>query len=271
MAAFKILLPADRFVLAFYGIQASTGATEGFFHCVVQWMTSLGHAPDKLGISGAECTGKLREYRRGLAALEKSGFSQVDSFSVHASLPSARISLTQYSTAASFSRSAAAAGFYAVVAVPSTFASKANWLSIVKQIVGHVRPAYGIGFERPLALGPIFYALGICCGGDPAPTGDAYDEARNISRWSNLGMVRQVYRQGLLRDIFPWNFLTKPQLDKEIGGMPLAKWIQKDGGRGRLDVLCDDVWLWEVDPSQQAAKRKELQRAGTIFDWRKYL
>lgn len=262
-------MPADRLVLAFYGVDSSSKAAEGFFNSVVDLMTSLGYPPDKLGTSGAGRNGKVGDFRRGLAALRRSGYSDVDGFSLRHSLPGARITLTNYSAAASFSRNPTT-GCYGVVAVPSVFDNKSDWLPAAKRIVECLRPSYGIGFERSLALGPVFYALGICYGGDPVPSGDAYEEGRTISRWSNIGMHEQVYRQGLLRYVYRWNFLTQPQLDRNVGETSLAKWVDADPERGVLSIISDGVWLWEVQQDQLEQVRDQLHDAGAIFDWRKY-
>jgi hypothetical protein len=83
-------------------------------------------------------------------------------------------------------------------------------------------------------------------------------------------MVKQVFREGLLRDVYPWNFLTLPQLTRQVRGIALEQWIQRDARRGKLGLLCDGVSLWEVAEANIPEIRQELRQAHVIFDWRKY-
>lgn len=259
----------ERLVLGFYGVDASPKASEGFFRTSIQWFNELGYPPDKLGVGGEGHSGKVGDYRRSKAKLDKSGFSGVKDFSIYASKPNANVPGMEYFVSASFSH-AGDDGGYAVVAVPSSLAAELDWLPVAQKVVQSVRPAYGIGFKRELRLGPVMFALGVCQGLGVGLTGEAYEEARNISRWCDMGMMKQVYRKGLLRDVYPWNFLTGPQLAKPVGGVPLERWIQQSAERGKVDPLCDGVSLWEVAEAHLPAVRRALHQAGVIFDWRKF-
>jgi len=257
----------ERFVLAFYGLNPSPKVGEDFFLTAGQWFSELGYPPDKMSVSGKGHSGKVGDYRRATSKLQKTGFSEVESFSMYASKPNAFI---EEFFASAFFAHADRHGGDAVVAVPSSLIARETWLPVARKIIENVRPAYGIGFKRELGLGPVWYALGVCYGGDPVPTGEAYEEERNISRWCDMGRVKQVYREGLLRDVYPWNFLTQTQLTKEVGGVLLEQWIRQDARRGTLSPLCDGVSLWEVGEAHLPAVRQALHQAGTIFDWRKY-
>lgn len=84
-------------------------------------------------------------------------------------------------------------------------------------------------------------------------------------------MDRQVYREGVLRDVYPWNFLTASHLTAQVNNMVLQDWIQQDEQRGQLKPLNDDVWLWEVNEENILAVRYTLWDAGIIFNWKNYL
>jgi hypothetical protein len=204
----ELSLSDERLVLAFYGVDASPEAAEAFFLAASQWFNELGYSPDKLGIVGDGYSGKVGGYHRSKAKLEKLGFSGVKSFDIHSSKPNANVSGLEYFASGSFSH-AGDDGGYAVLAVPCSSAPKSTWLPVAQKLVKGVRPIYGIGFRRELRLGPVKYALGICQGLGAGLTGEAYEEARNISRWCDIGMVKQVYREGLLRGVYPWNFPTR--------------------------------------------------------------
>jgi hypothetical protein len=263
-------LSDERFVLVFYGIDPSPKSAEQFFLAASEWFTDLGFPPDKLGIGGKGHSGKVGDYRRVISKLQKTSFSEVKDFSMYASKPNAFIPGEDYFVSANFAR-ADPDGGYAVIALPRSRMTKEVWLPVAHKIVQNLRPAYGLAFNRELALGPVWYALGVCYGGDPVPTGAAYDEALNISRWCDTGMAKKVYRHGLLRDVYPWNFLTQSQLDLKVEGLPLQEWIQKQDCRGLLSQLTDDMFLWELTEEQIPEVRKVLWAEDAIFDWRKFL
>lgn len=261
----------DRFVLSFYGIEASPYAAERFFELSREWFTALGYDPDFLSVRGGGSQGRLRSFKRRAERLESAGFSSVEAFEIKASLLGAKYPGSEYSAGASFSR-LAKPGHFAILAVPSSVLTKDNWEPIAIRAIECVRPAYGIAFERTLMNGPIWYALGVNFGrpDDRPPIGDEYDRTRSISRWSSIGMPNEVYREGLLRYVYRWNFLTRPQLDREIEGVSLAEWIQADPRRGTLAQFADDVWLWEVENGELDWIRDQLHDANAIFDWRRY-
>ena len=84
-------------------------------------------------------------------------------------------------------------------------------------------------------------------------------------------MDNEVYRDGILRDVYPMNFLTAPQLNKRIGRSTLRRWIGQTADRGELSHFMDDVWLWRVPEKLIPRIRSELDEVGLIFDFRRYL
>jgi hypothetical protein len=255
--------------VVFYGITPDAGAAESFYRTVVEWFCGLGYPPDKLGISGTGHSGKLGAFARGHAKLQKTGFDGVINFEINSSTPNA-ITGHDYFLTATYDSSAH--GLVADVVARSSIAtlSRTSMLPIARTLVQILKPAYGIGFTREHRLGPELYAVGICYGGDDVPIGEAYEEARNVSRWCDVGMARQVHRDGLLRDVYLWNFLTQPQLARSVVGVPLEQWVKQDARRGTIDLLGYGVSLWKVDDAQISAVREPLSQAGLIFDWRKH-
>jgi len=261
--------PDDRFVLAFYGLNPAPAAAAGFFQAVSQWFTALGHIPDKLGVKGSGYGGKLGDFRRTSAKLDRNGFDSVEAFDIHCSKPNAVIASFDFFASATFTRGGDGGGC-AAVAVPANSAQKMAWRPVANTIVRAALPAYGIGYTRALKLGPIKYALGLCQGLDDVLTGELYEQARHISRWSDVGMSNQVYRQGLLRDVYPFNFLTSSQLTAPCNGVTLEQWIRGDDKRGTLTAFEEDVWLWAIDESLIQHCHDQLWSAGAIFDWRRH-
>jgi hypothetical protein len=84
-------------------------------------------------------------------------------------------------------------------------------------------------------------------------------------------MPKQVYRAGLLRDVYYWNFLTRTQLDRPVAGTTLEHWIGQDSRRGTVTPFAGDLWLWEVQDGEVTALRRALDEGGVFLDWRKYL
>jgi len=83
-------------------------------------------------------------------------------------------------------------------------------------------------------------------------------------------MDDRLWRQGVLRGIYPWNFLNAAQLDMSVDGMSLRHWIEKDPHRGKLELLNDGLFLWEIANAHLPSVGQVLQKAEIIFDWRKY-
>ncbi len=245
------------------------GALAHFYQNVVDWFTSLGYRSNKMGINGSR-GGKLGSFEHANAKLLKTGFEGVFDFEVISAIPGGRRP-NDYVLTAICSRDVRRS--YVSVVARSSIASLSNasMLPFVRTIIQDLKPTYGIGYTRDHSLGPQFYAVGICYGGDDVPTGQAYEEQRNIGRWGDLGMDKQVYRDGLLRDVYPWNFLTKPQLTKLVDGITLEKWIRQDPRRGTLGELSGDVLLWELDSAELPWVRQALHQSEAIFNWRKYI
>jgi len=253
--------------VVFYGISPNARAAESFYHIIVDWFTALGHPPDRMGISDSSHNGKLTSFARGNAKLHKNGFDGVVGFELSSSTPNAITGHGYFLTA---SYDAGHVGPFADVVARSSLGtlSSTSMLPIARTLAQVLKPVYGIGYTMAHKLGPELYAVGINFGSD-VPTGDAYEEACNVSRWCDMGMVQEVYRMGILRDVYPWNFLTQPQLAKPVDGLPLEQWIRRGTKRGVLSPLCDGMWLWEIAESNIPEARRTLRQTDVIFDWRK--
>jgi hypothetical protein len=267
------LMSEECSVVTFYGINTDANAAAAFYQAVVRWFTELGCPPDKLSVHGPGHSGKPVSFARVSAKLQKAGFEGVTSLSVTAMTPGGQIPVNDWLLMADWSVEYS----YALVAARSSLATLSNesMLPLAQTLAQDSKPMYGIGYTRPHRLGPAMYAIGICQGLGPGGYGvdlteAEREEADSISRWGD-GLAGQVWRDGLLRDVYPWNFLTKPQFTKPVGGVPLEQWIRQDTRRGTLGPLCEGVSLWEVGEAHLPAVRQALHQAGVIFDWRKYL
>jgi hypothetical protein len=256
-------------VVTYYGVRHTPSGVKSFYEMIVRWFTSLGFPPDKIGVTGPGHGRKLVTFARGNAKLQRNGFDKVREFELISSTPDAR-------TGGEFYLVAIYGGCeksHAYVAVRSSFAtlSRESLLAIARETAQYLKPEYGIAYRRDHNLGPTWYAAGINFATEfVVKRGAAYEEALTISRWCDLGRVEKVWQDGLLRDIYPWNFLSPPQLDMHVDGIPLKRWIPNEPRRGKLSDFCCGLSLWEVSESELRSVRPALVEAGAIFDWTKY-
>jgi hypothetical protein len=255
--------------IAYYGIEPSVKAAESFYHRLINWFNKLGCPPDKVSVTGPGHSGKLVSFVQANAKLLKTGFEGVTVLEVVSTTPDAKRWGRDYMLTASYDGRPKSLDADIVVRSSLATLSPTSILPIARTVAEDLKPAYGIGFRMEHRLGPEFYVEGIGYGTEIL-SGEAYDEACNIARWGDMGIVKQVYRDGLLRDVYPWNFLTQPHLIKPVGGFSLQEWIQRDPRRGSLNALCDRVSLWEVAESDIPDIRRALRQADVIFDWQKY-
>jgi hypothetical protein len=267
MSAISEKISEECSAVALYGIDPRAKAVESFYRTVVQWFTDLGYPPDKVGITWPDRFGKLISFARGDAQLRKARF-EVRGIEILSSTPDA---LTGHGYFLEASCDWDPECSYADVVARSSLAtlSAVSMLPLARSLAQDLNAAYGFGHRMPHGDGPEWYVCGIGHGGKIL-SGKAYEEACNQARWGDMAMPMQLYRQGVLRDVYPWNFLTEPQLTRKVQGQPLARWIGKDPRRGRLSPLCEDVMLWEVDEADRAQVREALRQAGVIFNWKDY-
>ena len=87
-------------------------------------------------------------------------------------------------------------------------------------------------------------------------------EGDRMAAWGMTGRDERVYDKGLLRDVYPWSFLTASQFAAPIDGVPLWKWIEQDARRGTISEFMPGTMLWEVPDDRIADVRFALAHAG---------
>jgi hypothetical protein len=256
--------------VALYGIEATDNSVAAYYNHILQWFHSLGHSPDRMSIHGPGHSGRWVGFRRAQSNLETHGFGGITDLHMNALTPGARIPANDYLLSASYS----AKYSYACIVCRTSIAtlSPTAICPFLWEIIKDVVPKYGIGYTRAHRLGPLMYAVGICQGlGQDGYgvglRGAEREEADRISRWGD-GMAAQVWERGILRDVYPWNFLTRIQLESSINAISLERWIQLDPRRGRLSKAGEIVALWEVDEANIADVRQLLSHSGIIFEGR---
>lgn len=259
-------LTTESHVLAFYGIQESLRCLKPVYEAVLNWLQTHDCPPNRLGVHGKGFSGKLVSFRRTDSRLQKLGFRDIEGISIASAPP-------EYDSQAIDGRMSADMSIrneYTILAMDASIGDIEAMWDIARVVVARLGPCYGIGYTLERRKGPVFYALGLNYNrsGDKIVTcGPEYEEEVRISSWTD-GMDQRVYREGLLRDVYPWNFLTTPHLTRRVADVSLRTWIEKDSKRGRLSPFEGETSLWSVDEAAIPVLRSELRNAGVIFDAR---
>lgn len=252
-------------VIALYGIQPTARCGELIYGLALSWFERLGICPDLLGITGTRLSDKMLSFDTQNRKLRQSGFGVIDSYTIVCSADNAHSSEDFFATV-----HWSCSHKVCVIAVDETYETMDSLLLTCKPFIDVADPQYGIGYFRERRRGPVLFALGVNKGGPIVMTGEAYEQARNISRWSNIGNLNQVYLQGILRDVFRWNLLTEAQLQRDVAGVSLEDWIRADATRGTLTPFTRNMRLWEIEEARVATIRQVLWDACAVFNWRTY-
>jgi hypothetical protein len=118
---------------------------------------------------------------------------------------------------------------------------------------------YGYLFFLPQSFMPEYHPLGRS-GHEPF-TND--EEQQNTGWWS--GYKDLIPPPGMLRNVYPVNFLSCQLLDLPVHGTTLEQWIRKNTSRGTLERLTDNVMTWTVPVENIPAIREQLFVAGVLF------
>ena len=251
---------AVYFVLAFYGTAGGTAAAKGFLPAIEDSFNQLGYPPDKLAVGRDGRYGKAGGFRRTSAILHKKGFAGVHHLAINAMLPGFRFMDDTYCDAEWTNHEPR----NALVCVRADILGNFNLQSwpLVSALIQCLKPEYGIGYFREHRLGPGFFALGIGMGLPPITP-----EGERISAWC-MALRRRPWCDGLIRDVFRWNFLAKSQLRRAVGRQSLEAWIKSAPDRGTLQTVSTGLVLWSVPEDRIPAVRQSLCDAGVIYDRR---
>ena len=248
------------FVLAFYGTAGGAAAAKGFLSAITDSFNQLGHPPDKLAVGRDGRYGKAGGFRRTSAILHKKGFAGVHHLGLYAMLPGFRFMDDTYCRAEWTGDEPHLAAICVLADILGAFDLR-SW-PLVPALIECLKPEYGIGYFREHRLGPSLFAMGGIKGLSlDAPEGD------QIAAWC-MALKHRPWRDGLIRDVFRWNFLIKPQLRRAVGNQSLEAWIRSDPDRGTLLKVSEDLVLWSVPEEHIPAVRQPLCDAGVIYDRR---
>lgn len=255
-------------VVAFYGIEHSAANVEAFFDLSLRWFDAMGHKPNsgyavKAGKTKGIPIAKITNWRTNAK------WEEITGFGLDATKPSGKEGpfLTVHYDSVLNGSHVEFAGTQSIVNLTRLATSQA-----VEDAARLLKPAYGIGFWLDKMQVPSLYVVGIQCeSAGHVAVGEEYERDLRICRWGDIGLAKQVYRLGYLWEVFPYNLLSQPQLEREIEGITLREWIAQDAGRGKLSSIAENTVLWTVEPNQTHEVQQHLERAGIIFDYKKWL
>ncbi len=251
---------------AFYGVDTSPRAKRAFFNSCMRWWKSCKLTPDKASLQGAPFSKRTTTFRHAEKAISEFGFAQLQAMSLAVLADNGTDVVRHAVSSAELNTKGAWSSFLVSAAVANI--DQPSFLALATECVRVLHPGYGIAYRMPLEKGPVFYAVGIIYGMTPADgdDGDTDREEEEIARWGTIGMRRAVWNQGLVRDVYPWNFLTERHLERPIDGQPLRDWISADNDRGTLrDVAEHRMELWAVADENIETIRRSLWDAGMIL------
>jgi len=256
----------SNIVMAFYGMPEN-GDLKQLYCGLVDWYRSINQEPTLMSVKTIHFKSKHATFARADSKLRKSDFDGISSFAIYSLKPGWQVPIQDYFIEAAFSIER---DFFTLAIDTCLVAGGLGSISNMAVLaIKCLQPSYGIGYQRPNWLGPVNYALGMVMGSGPGSPDRA--EGLTISRWGDLGRDRRVFNDGLLRDVYPWNFLNASQLSAKIGKQRLDKWIKADKGRGELSSITESITLWSLTDTEIEQVRPVLWNAGIIFDWKKFI
>lgn len=247
-------------VLVWYGAKANPQSIAASYEGIIRLMATVGRTPHWVSTSTAKSPGRPVPFAVGDRRLKSSGFSNISELSLISVFPELNASTQDFAVTATLS---VKHSFVFIAAEPHLLRlSNPSTMTMARAIVDELHPQYGIAYIRERRLGPTLYAIGI--GQGLALTGAEDAEARRIAAWGDA-MDEKAWQDGMLRDVYSWNFLNRTQLNTSVSGESLEQWIAHDSRRGTLERFSSDLVLWRLDPEQINPVRVVLQRAKLLL------
>jgi hypothetical protein len=252
-------------VVALYGSDMAKSDLQEVYKCALAWFATFGLEPDLMGfnynneVTGG--TGRLRAFDTRHKKLMALGFDHLTGLDLKFCDPNSDI---DDFVVFSFSEK--------VTTLESRFATcqipDGSLMPITLKMMQLINPEYAIGYTRHHTLAPGFFASGIGSGENYNQTLQEYEADRNRSFWLDTGMGEKVWRTGLIRDVFQWNFLSDTQLERPVDGMCLREWIATSPNRGTLVPTEAGLTFWNVEEAMIPSLSKMLMKSGNCFHWR---
>lgn len=232
---------------------------------------SLGITPDKIGGSG-ECLPKANKYgsfSRFRKRLQTYDFEDASHLSMETLGKEGKSEMSEWVASTVLNRLPTKDEAHFGLNPHALDITSERAVSVLTSAANQVGGVYGYIFSQEMRYCPGLYSRGVGFGNIMNERKD--DHGMNISWWGRTGSDEDwSYEAGLLRDIYPHNFLSTPYLDAPVGGtlVSLREWIEADADRGTLEPFTGALWLWRPVVEHIPAIREALYRAGRVYYWR---
>ncbi|MDZ4818341.1 MAG: hypothetical protein SGJ20_05145 [Planctomycetota bacterium] len=270
---------ATAHALLFYGIQPTEKQFASFYQELATWMTDLEHPATKTITTDHAGKSRAASYKRRDADLAETGFDDIDRFCLIALTKKGAKKGTKKKEPATLDWSVCATVArgevpYFVLEMRSRVLEldDERLHALCQQAVKLLKPLYGIGYSARFDHGPVHFAAG-SLRDDPVTVGEPYELEEALSSWriGDNGFNDSLYKSGLIRGVYPLNFLNEKQLTHTLTGKAgkeatLQKWIKADPTRGELSE-CGKLTLWTVEPDEVETLREELAETDIVLDW----
>lgn len=222
------------------------------------WMTENGFPPNTIGLPHS---GKYLRYSNGKRRLEKENFISSDVDFYGGGEPGTD---RFWKTLAYFAEDDKTT--YLCFDEENIFFTYEMLEKLIIDLCQFCAPHYAIGFEREMKYGPGSYSIGISHGLKMAyENAEHGQENTRIQKWMKAYRMSKTYKTGDLRDVYRFNMLSQPHVDRLINGQRFEEWVQASPDRGHLKKISDTLWTWWVEPEKIPTVRKTLAPTGMIL------
>lgn len=248
-------------VIAFYGVHLNPEKLEVLYHRFVQWFTLLDHPVEKMSIKGVAWKKRFGAFSVRSREIAQSGFADVIGFGMYSLVPGGDTPLWDWCVTCEVVSQEPCVLFGCRSSIAGL--GDLQLRSMAEFVFSATGARYGIGFRRDIAKGPTLYAVGIAQGLNP--WGTELMEVKSVSQWEKYGLPSRCFDVGLIRDIYPLNYLNSEQLSRMVFQVTLVDWIRADSKRGQVERFGDGMSLWTVPDANIDGVRAALTGSGLLF------
>jgi hypothetical protein len=215
---------------------------EAAFSFGLELLEKEGLTPTGMSLRGEGYSGKMATFSRNRAKLKRLGFGPVTSWFIYAADENQR--------PASFGATYLERQVWCSFALPDDRVSRSGTVedagSRITELLG---VEYGFVTNIPMQVGADLYPVGVSYAGYKQP----YYLSVNNSEWGGVGLGKKLWQQGTIRRVYGLNLVGASVLHREIEGVTMREWIQRDSLRGTLTPGPGDLSAWRV-PEDQCAE-----------------
>lgn len=241
---------------------------KNLFYYIENWFSSKNNViPNKMSISGnsgVRSGSKTITFRNGKQRLEKFQFDGVNGMWIAALPPEVGTEMFDFVCDMNLHQGPNGRSTFSLCWDDQIIKFGRQYFEdLAQDLYAFLEPAYGYGYQRLFKLGPSFYPYGILAGIDSFS-----QEADQITKWGDEYCYDSGrYRTGLLRDVYPINFLSHEHFVENIDGQTLKSWIESSSEHGELRQLAENLWSWWMPEENIAVVRERLIPAGLLLSY----